>query len=80
MLLEFSVANFLSFKEKKTISLISSGISDYKDNNIFDTERYSVLKGAVIYGANSIMNRLLSNFWKIKLRLNPYWISIKHWI
>jgi AAA15 family ATPase/GTPase len=53
MLLEFSVANFLSFKEKKTISLISSGISDYKEDNIFTTERYSVLKGAVIYGANS---------------------------
>ncbi|MDR1897395.1 MAG: ATP-binding protein [Prevotellaceae bacterium] len=53
MLLEFSVANFLSFKEKKTISLISSGISDYKDDNLFDTKRYSVLKGAIIYGANS---------------------------
>jgi AAA15 family ATPase/GTPase len=53
MLLEFSVANFLSFREKKTISLISSGISDYKEDNLFNTERYSVLKGAIIYGANS---------------------------
>jgi AAA15 family ATPase/GTPase len=53
MLLEFSVANFLSFKEKKTLSLISSGISDYKEDNVFDTGCFSVLKGAVIYGANS---------------------------
>jgi AAA15 family ATPase/GTPase len=53
MLLEFSIGNFLSFKEKKTLSLISSSITDYKEDNVFTTEHNSALKGAVIYGANS---------------------------
>jgi AAA15 family ATPase/GTPase len=53
MLLEFSIGNFLSFKEKKTLSLIASSISDYKDTNVFTTEKYNLLKGAVIYGANA---------------------------
>ncbi|MDR3251714.1 MAG: ATP-binding protein [Tannerella sp.] len=53
MLLEFSIGNFLSFKEKKTLSLIASSISDYKETNVFTTEGYGLLKSAVIYGANA---------------------------
>ncbi len=53
MLLEFSVGNFLSFKEKQTLSLIASGISDYKETNTFVSGRQTLLKGAVIYGANA---------------------------
>jgi AAA15 family ATPase/GTPase len=52
MLLEFTVGNFLSFKEKKTFSLEASGISEYKDN-VVNEGRYKVLRSAVIYGANS---------------------------
>lgn len=53
MLLEFSVANFLSFQERKTLSLVASSISDFKDTNTITSERHTLLKGAVIYGANA---------------------------
>ena len=53
MLLEFSVGNFLSFREKKTLNLVASGISDYKEKNTISSERYILLKSAVIYGANA---------------------------
>lgn len=52
MLLEFSVANFLSFKEKKTLSLLSAAIKEFPEN-LFNTQRYNLLKGAIIYGANA---------------------------
>ncbi|WP_026768848.1 ATP/GTP-binding protein [Asinibacterium sp. OR53] len=53
MLLEFTVGNFLSFKDKKTLSLAATAIKDYADTNVIQTERCDFLKGAVIYGANS---------------------------
>ena len=53
MLLEFSVGNYLSFRERKTLNLIASSISDYKESNTITSERYTLLKGAVIYGANA---------------------------
>lgn len=53
MLLEFSVGNFLSFREKKTLNLVASSISDYKETNTISSERHTLLKGAVIYGANA---------------------------
>jgi len=53
MLLEFSVGNYLSLKTKTTISLLATPIKEHIYSNIFSTERYDLLKGAVIYGANS---------------------------
>ncbi len=53
MLIEFSVANFLSFKEKKSLRLQATPIKDHPDNPPFITERYKLLKGAIIYGANA---------------------------
>lgn len=52
MLLEFTVGNYLSIKNKTTLSLFAMPIKKYKETNILSTERYEVLKGAVIYGAN----------------------------
>jgi uncharacterized protein len=52
MLLEFTVGNFLSFKDKKTFSLEAGGISEHKENVVQDG-KYNVLRSAVIYGANS---------------------------
>ncbi|WP_310556529.1 ATP-binding protein [Flavobacterium sp.] len=52
MLLEFTVGNFLSFKDKKTFSLEAGGISELK-NNVVKEGKYNVLRSAVIYGANS---------------------------
>ena len=53
MLLEFSVGNFLSFKDIKTLNLVAASISDYKASNIIQTDRHTIIKGAVIYGANA---------------------------
>ena len=53
MLLEFTVGNFLSFKDKKTLSLESTSITEHKESNVVKTGRYDLLKSAVIYGANS---------------------------
>ena len=53
MLLEFSVKNFLSFKDETTLSLIASNITEL-DENIIDTESgLNILKSAAIYGANA---------------------------
>lgn len=52
MLLEFTVGNFLSFKDKKTFSLEAGSISEHKDN-IVKEGKYKILRSAVIYGANS---------------------------
>jgi AAA15 family ATPase/GTPase len=52
MLLEFTVGNFLSFKDKKTFTLEAGSISEHKDN-VVKEGKYKVLRSAVIYGANS---------------------------
>lgn len=53
MLIEFTVANFLSFKEKKSMNLQATTIKDHPDSPPIITERYKLLKGAIIYGANA---------------------------
>lgn len=53
MLLEFTVGNYLSIKNKTTLSLFATPIKEHTVTNIFSTERYELLKGAVIYGANA---------------------------
>lgn len=53
MLLEFTVGNFLSFKEKNTLSLYASAVKEFSDTNLVTIDHYRILKGAVIYGANS---------------------------
>ena len=49
MLLEFTVGNFLSFKDKKTFSLEAGSISELKENVVKD-RKYKVLRSAVVYG------------------------------
>jgi uncharacterized protein len=53
MLIEFTVGNFLSFKDRKSLRLQATQIKDYPDNPPIITERYKLLKGAIIYGANA---------------------------
>lgn len=53
MLIEFSTENYLSFKEKTTLSLLAASITEHRDTNIFSAERHELLKGAVLYGANA---------------------------
>ena len=52
MLIEFSVMNFLSFKEKVTLSLQKESGNENEENTfVFNNEE--LLKTAVIYGANA---------------------------
>lgn len=52
MILEFSVANYLSFKDKVTFSMIANSSKGLDDNYIMLNEK-KVLKTAAIYGANA---------------------------
>ena len=61
MLLEFTVANFMSFKDAMTLNMLASTIKEHKNTNVFDvafpqaarTKNISLLKSSVIYGANA---------------------------
>jgi AAA15 family ATPase/GTPase len=53
MLLEFSVGNFLSFRDKNTLSFNATAVKEYVESNLIYTERHTLLRGGVIYGANS---------------------------
>lgn len=52
MLIEFTVGNYLSFKDKKTLSLEATAIKDNPEN-VIEAGKYKLLRSAVIYGANS---------------------------
>ena len=52
MIIEFTVGNFLSFKEKKTLSLKATSITEYKEST-FTIGKNKLLKSVVLYGANS---------------------------
>ncbi len=57
MLVQFSVKNFKTFKDKVTLSMVASNYdkSDLEENNVFDVKNYPhrLLKSAVVYGANA---------------------------
>ncbi len=55
MLVEFSVENFRSIKEKVTLSMVASGYKGLEENVISQekTANLRLLKSAVIYGANA---------------------------
>lgn len=52
MLIEFSVSNFLSFKDKKTFSMLASTDSTLS-NNYIEMGVNKILKTTAIYGANA---------------------------
>ncbi len=52
MLIEFSVANFLSIKERQTLRMDATAISDYPER-VFTAGRHKLLRSAAIYGANA---------------------------
>lgn len=54
MLIEFSVENFLSIKERVTLSMVASKDTSHENNLIKDTDgKLNLLKSAAIYGANA---------------------------
>ena len=52
MLIEFTVGNYLSFKDKKTLSLEATSIKENSEN-VFKVGKYKLLRSVVLYGANS---------------------------
>ena len=52
MLIEFSVKNFLSFKDKVTLSM-EKGNGDENPDNVVNENGTYLLKTAAIYGANA---------------------------
>lgn len=52
MIIEFTVGNFLSFRQNKTLSLEATNITEYKEST-FKLGKFKLLKSAVLYGANS---------------------------
>jgi len=68
MLVEFTLGNFLSFNEKKTISFeAQGGVSELKDN-FFTFEKQNLLRSIVLYGANSSgKSNLIKAFNRMKL-------------
>lgn len=53
MFVEFSVANYLSFKERKTLSMEAAKIKDEPLHPPIQLERMELLRSIAIYGANS---------------------------
>jgi AAA15 family ATPase/GTPase len=54
MIVEFTVENFSSFKEKQTFSLLATKNKELSETNTFDvSDKMRLLKSAVIYGANA---------------------------
>ena len=54
MLLEFSVKNFLSFKDEITLSMYASAeITEHERYDVFSVGGQLLLRTAVIYGANA---------------------------
>lgn len=52
MILEFSITNYMSFKEKVTFSMLANSSKGLDDNYIILNDR-KILKSAAIYGANA---------------------------
>ena len=52
MIVQFTVGNFLSFNQKRTLDLKAKGISELK-TNIISYNKDKLLRSSVIYGANS---------------------------
>lgn len=53
MLIEFSVGNFLSFKDVMTLSMVASDSKQNENTHVFAANDCRLLKSSVIYGANA---------------------------
>jgi AAA15 family ATPase/GTPase len=53
MLVKFKVKNFKSFKDMTEFSMESTKLKNLKDTNTFEINNISLLKSAVVYGANA---------------------------
>jgi len=67
MLINFRVENFKSYKDLKEFSMEATKLKNLKESNTFDINNISLLRSAVIYGANaSGKSSLLSSMSNMK--------------
>lgn len=91
MILEFNVGNYLSFKERRTLTLESSPITEFEEN-VANFCNHKILRSAVIYGANSsgksnlikamsTMRRLVTHSSRLsstdRLNIEPFLLNTK---
>jgi len=53
MIIKFSISNYKSFKDKKTLSFIPSSITGLEEENIIRTKKLDLLKSVGLYGPNA---------------------------
>lgn len=53
MIIEFKVKNFTSIRDPQTFSLVANASKELEQNNTFSTDIGSLVRSAVIYGANA---------------------------
>jgi len=53
MLVEFTVANYLSFKDPVTLTMLASNYREFQNTHVFNYKNFKLLKSASIYGANA---------------------------
>lgn len=71
MLVKFKVKNYKSFKDEIEFSLESTKLKQHKETNTFEIHNLSLLKSAVVYGANaSGKSNLLNAMKKMKSIIN----------
>jgi AAA15 family ATPase/GTPase len=70
MLIQFTVGNYLSFKDKVTLSMEATSIKEHPEN-VFVTPdgRYRLLKSVAIYGANASGK---SNLMKAMMKMSSF--------
>lgn len=53
MLINFSLSNYKSFKDKATLSFVASSIKGHEETHIIDSARLPLLKSVAVYGVNA---------------------------
>lgn len=53
MLIEFTVGNYRSFRDKKTFTMVATAEKEHEYENVFECGKLNLLKSAGIYGPNS---------------------------
>ncbi|MDO9586094.1 MAG: AAA family ATPase, partial [Syntrophales bacterium] len=69
MLIEFSVANVLSFKDRVTFSMVASNDDALQESNVFEWGKRRLVKSAVVYGANASGKSNLLNAMRFMRRM-----------
>ncbi len=53
MLIEFSITNYLSIRDRATLSMVASNDTSLEDSNVITAKKHRLVRSAVLYGANA---------------------------